>query len=189
MNTLFDMDKEGKLTISPEAYSLLPFKTIWERDKSPDKNIALKELAFVFFYCDIKSNYMITPELDRANEIRKDIGLPNNWKFDKKVEDAVNYYNEHSKSIIAKLYEASLKSANDVAEYLNNTKDLLTERDDKNKPVYTISAITTGLKSIPIIMRDLKAAYKEVIKETDSNDDKKKGKQQYNTFETGLAFE
>lgn len=189
MQSLFDMNKDGVLTISPEAYSLLPFKAIWERDKNKDKNIALKELAFVFFFCDIKSNYMITPEEVRDQEIARDIGLPKGWKKDKVIESALDYYNNHSKSIIVKLYESSLQSANDVANYLNNTKALLEERDDRNKPVYTISAITTGLKSIPVIMRDLKAAYKEVVKEADDNDDKKKGKQQYNTFETGLVFE
>jgi hypothetical protein len=38
-------------------------------------------------------------------------------------------------------------------------------------------------------MKDLKNAYKEVIKETQESEGKSKGKQQYNTFETGLAFE
>lgn len=187
MNTLFDMNKEGVLTISPEAYSLLPFKEIWDRDKK--KDIALKELAFIFFYCDIKSNYLITPFDERVNEIKKDIGLPEDWVVDDKVQAAIDYYNNHSKSIIVKLYETSLKAANDVSEYLNTTDVLLEERDKNGKPVYTISAITTGLKSIPIIMRDLKTAYQEVIKESSADDGKKKGKQQYNTFETGLVFE
>lgn len=188
MNTLFDMNKEGVLTISPEAYSLLPFKEIWDRDKK--KDIALKELAFIFFYCDIKSNYLITPIDERVNEIKKDIGLPEDWIVDDKVQAAIDYYNEHSKSIVAKLYESSLIAANDVSDYLNNTKELLAERDFKTgKPVITISQITAGLKSIPIIMRDLKTAYQEVIKESSADDGKKKGKQQYNTFETGLAFE
>jgi hypothetical protein len=189
MSSLFDMDSDGKLTISVEAYSLLPFQKIWTRDKSKNKTVALKELAFIFFYCDIKSNYMITPEEFREKEISRDIGLKENWKIDTVVKEAIEYYNKHSKSIIAKLYEASIQSANDVADYLNNTKVLLEERDDKGKPVTTISTITTGLKSIPVIMRDLRSAYKEVIKETSDNDDKKKGKQQYNTFETGLVFE
>src|SRR5690606_14092862 len=100
-----------------------------------------------------------TPEESRVDEIKKDIELDDKWEIDEVVQAGIDYYNKHSKTIISKLYEASLKSANDVADYLNNTKDLLEERDFKTgKPVYTISAITTGLKTIPIIMRDLKAA-------------------------------
>jgi hypothetical protein len=38
-------------------------------------------------------------------------------------------------------------------------------------------------------MRELKNAYKEVVKEVSEDSDKNKGKQKYNTFETGLAFE
>lgn len=188
MNTLFDMNNEGVLTISVEAYSLLPFKEIWDGDKSKNKELALKELAFIFFYCDIKSNYMITPEEDRAGEIIKDIGLPSDWSISK-VEKALEYYNQHSKSIIVKLYESSLHSANEVAEYLKDTRSLLDERTEKGATVTNVSQITAALKSVPIIMRDLKAAYKEVIKEKDDSEDKKKGKQRYNTFETGLSFE
>jgi hypothetical protein len=189
MNTLFDMNKDGVLTISPEAYSLLPFKTIWDRDKSKDKGKALKELALVFFYCDIKSNYLITPEDMRISEIAKDIGLDSKWNADSAVMNAIEFYTKKSKSIIVELYEASLQSANDISEYLKGTKELLNERTDKGTPVTTVSQITTALKSVPIIMRDLKNAYKEVIKESEESDGKSKGKQQYNPFETGLIFE
>jgi hypothetical protein len=189
MNSLFDMNKDGVLTISPEAYSLLPFKKIWDRDKSKDKNTALKELALIFFYSDIKSNYLITPEEDRISEIAKDIGLDSKWKADTVVNEAIEFYIKKSKSIIVELYEASLQSANHISEYLRDTKNLLEERTDKGSPVTTVSQITTALKSVPIIMKDLKNAYKEVIKETQESEGKSKGKQQYNTFETGLAFE
>lgn len=190
MNSLFDMNKDGILTVSPEAYSLLPFKNLWDRDKSKDKSTALKELAFIFFYCDIKSNYIITPIEHRKEEIRKDIGLPEKWEIDSAVEEAIEYYNKHSKTILEILYESSIISANDISDYLRDTKNLLAERDLKTgKPVITISQITTALKSVNVIMKDLKKAYKEVVQEKDTNDDKQKGKQQYNTFETGLVFE
>ncbi len=189
MSSLFDMNSDGILTISPEAYSLLPFKLIWDRDKSKDKSKALKELALVFFYCDIKSNYLITPEDQRISEIAKDIGLDSKWNADNIVMDAIDFYIKRSKSIIVELYEASIQSANDISAYLRDTKDLLAERTDKGAPVTTVAQITAALKSVPIIMRDLKNAYKEVIKESQESEGKNKGKQQYNTFETGLVFE
>jgi len=189
MQGLFDMNKDGVLTISPEAYSLLPFKAIWDRDKSKDKEIALKELSLVYFYCDVKSIYLITPEEDRITEIAKDIGLGSKWKKTKEIDDAIKFYKEKSRSIIIELYEASVQSANHVSEYLKNTDSLLAERTDKGSPVTTVSQITAALKSVPIIMRDLRNAYKEVVKESQESDGKNKGKQKFNTFETGLIFE
>jgi hypothetical protein len=189
MQGLFDMNKDGVLTISPEAYSLTPFKAIWTKDKSKDKETALKELALIYFYCDIKSIYLITPEGDRIEEIRKDIGLEKKWVVSQELNNAIDFYKEHSKSIIAELYEASVQSANHVSEYLKKTDLLLAERTEKGSPVTTVSQITSALKSVPIIMKDLKNAYKEVIKESHESDGKNKGKQKFNTFETGLAFE
>ena len=188
MNTLFEIDNEGRLSISPEAFLIKPFKKIWNRDRSKNKTQALKELAFVFFYCDVKSIYMITPIEDRAEEIKRDIELDEKWKVDNTIEEAIEFYNSR-KSIVIKLYEASLKAANDMAKYLENTEELLKERDLNGKVVTDIAKISGSLKAVPIIMRDLKNAHKEVIKESHESEGKQKGSQRYNTFETGLSFE
>lgn len=186
---LFELSKDWVLHVSEEAWGLPVFKKILDRDKSKDKDKAMKEMLFIYFYCDIKSDYIITPEDKRVEEIKKDIGLPDKWKVDKVIEDAIDFYNEKSKSIIIHLYESSIQSANEVAQYLKNTKDLLEERNEKTgNPITTISQITTALGKVPKIMSDLKVAYKEVVKEAQDTDGKSKGKQQYNTFEEGFEI-
>ena len=37
------------LTISEEAMMLKPFKDLWKRDKSKNKEQALQELAYIYF--------------------------------------------------------------------------------------------------------------------------------------------
>lgn len=183
---LFELSKDWVLNVSEEAWGIPVFKKILDKDKSKGKEKALKEMLFIYFYCDIKSDYIITPEESRVTEIKKDIGLPTNWEISKELQAAIDFYNKHNKSIVMKLYESSVQSANDVAEYLKNTKTLLDERNEKGMPITNVSQITSALKGVPTIMKDLKSAYKEVIMEVQDSTGKNKGKQSYNTFEEGL---
>ena len=47
------------LTVEDNMWGLIPFKKILKRDKSRDKDRALKEMLFIYYYSDIKSDYLI----------------------------------------------------------------------------------------------------------------------------------
>jgi len=79
---LFEM-RDFNLQVIPEAWGLLPFKAILKRDKNRNKETAFKEMLFIYFYCDIRSDYVyITDNVVRTTEIKKDIGLSEDWKID-----------------------------------------------------------------------------------------------------------
>jgi hypothetical protein len=124
---LFQMNN-WQLTTSEELWGLLPFKKILERDRSKDKELANKEILFVYFFCDIRSDYIIHSDDIKTEEIKKDIGLPKTWEVDKVIEDAIDLYKKRSETVIQKLYKQSLKAASDIGEYLENTKQLLDEK-------------------------------------------------------------
>ena len=46
-----------KITISEEAFALSPFRKIWNRDRSTNKNRAISELGFIYFMADTRSDY------------------------------------------------------------------------------------------------------------------------------------
>tara|TARA_R110002124_G_scaffold281430_1_gene455723 strand:- start:86253 stop:86807 length:555 start_codon:yes stop_codon:yes gene_type:complete len=182
---LFEM-KNWSLTVSEEAWGLVPFKKILDRDKSKDKSRALAEVLFVWFWSDIKSDYRIMEPEIRLEELKKDIAnLPNKFVIDDIIQGAIDCYEKH-KTIIQKLHEKSLVSANDVGNYLENTKALLEERDNQGRPIIKIADITRGLKDVKIIMKELKETEKEVIKEQHDTSGKKKGSKEMNIFEDGL---
>jgi hypothetical protein len=186
---LFEM-KDWVISVREECWSLLPFKAILKRDKSRTKEIALKEMAFIYYYCDIKSDYLIiTNDKLREAEIKKDIGLPNDWKIDAVMQTAIDFYESRSLTVIGKLYKNALKAANDVSEYLTQTDALLAERDDKGKPVNTITTIVSGIKQIKTIMADLRAAEKEVLREQHETEGQAIGSKTMGMFENGLNFE
>ena len=179
--------RDGVLTVDDNLWGLEKFKKILKRDKSRNKDLALKEMLFIYYYTDIKSDYLIIDIKLRTNEIIKDIQLPDNWKIDSIMEDAINFYEERSLTVIGKLYKNALLAANDISEYLTKTKELLEERDDRGKPVTTLTTIVGGISKIKVVMQDLKAAEKELIKEKVETEGKMKGKQSMGMFELGLG--
>jgi hypothetical protein len=182
---LFKIEK-WQLVVSEEAWGLLPFKALLDRDKSKEKEIAMKEMLFIYYFCDVKSDYMAQDEVDREVEIKHDIGLKIDWKPDEFVKAAMDFYIKRSLTVIERLYANTITSVLASGEYLANTKALLAERDKAGRPVYDISKILTGTQKVPKLMGDLKAAYKEVVSEQEDNENKKKGSRQFNTFEDGI---
>ena len=181
--------KDGILTVSEEAWGLAVFKKILDRDKTKEKELALAELLYVWFFCDIKSDYLSMNERDRKLELSKDIsGLPDGWEPDEVVEEAIRFYSKFE-TVIQKLYKDSLISCQDIGDYIRNTKVLLNERDNNGKPVYDITKLVNANEKIPKLMANLKAAFQEVIKEFNDLENKQKGQQHFNMFENGLDFD
>ena len=179
-----------QLEVDEELWTIEVFNKILQRDKSKDKGIAFKEIAFIYHYCDVKSDYVaLTDKAERTREVSKDIGLPKKWKLDKTVEDAIDLYLKRAVTVSEKLYKSGLKSASDVSEHLYDTKALLSERDEKGKPVHTINSITAANKMIPDMIKNLKITYKEVIKEQDDIENKKKGAKKFGMFENGITLD
>ena len=186
---LFEM-KDWTLSVREEAWGLSPFKKILKRDKSRDKAMALKEMLFIYYYSDIKSDYsIITNELIKTEEIKKDVGLPEDWKIDSTMKEAIDFYESRSITTIGKLYRDALKAANDVSDYLRNTDIILAERDDRGKPVTTVNVITAAINQVNKLMKDLKAAEKEVVKEQQELEGRMKGSKTMSIYEEGLTFE
>jgi hypothetical protein len=185
---LFKLER-WQLTASEEAWGLLPFKAILDRDDDPDKQQAMKEMLFIYYFADVKSDYMHMDEEDRVGEIKNDVGLAEDWEVDETIKVAIDFYKDRSQSIIEQLYTKSLKAASDIGDYLANTKELLYERDNNGRPVNDISKITNAVQKVPKLMADLKSAYKEVVKEQEDNENKTKGSRTFNTFEEGFGDE
>ena len=177
------------LTVEDNMWGLIPFKKILKRDKSRDKDRALKEMLFIYYYSDIKSDYLIIDSKFRIEEIKKDIGLPEDWRIDSILQEAIDFYEERSLTVVGKLYKNALAAANDISEYLTKTKELLEERDERGKPVTTLTTIVGGISKIKTVMQDLKAAEKELIKERIETEGKMKGQQAMGMFESGLTID
>ena len=180
---LFEFDKASfTVHLTEEALLLAPFAAMMKRDKTKNKDRALGEFAFMWFFTDITSPYLsIVDDKERQEEILKDLEhLPKGWKPDKVVQAAIEFYRSRDTTILKKLYRSSIKAAEVVNKTLENSEVLINESND---PILSITRITSALAKVTDVMNSLRNAEKELIREIDDKEGKKKGSKAFNTFE------
>jgi hypothetical protein len=151
---LFDM-VNNQLVISEEAYTLLPFKKIWDRDKTKLKEKALAELAYVYFMEDYKSDFSdIIDDLERSKEILPALSLPASWKEDDVIVEARKFYRKRSEEIIPLILLRDSKVVIDkMSEYFREVDFLA--NDDKGKPKYDIDKLARVIERSAGILQNL----------------------------------
>lgn len=87
MSFLFKIDNKVVYP-NPETLMLHPFCDIWERDESPNKEVALQEFAYIeFMTSHLKSNpYREYTEDRKEATIRNEVIKELNWQPDELVE-------------------------------------------------------------------------------------------------------
>ena len=123
------------LTISEEAMMLKPFKDLWKRDKSRNKEQAMQELAYIYFMEDTRSDYQVyIDKEERSKQIKLGEGMKESWKPDKLVLEAQEFY-AGFKSEAALLLEDIRVAITKLREFIK-TIDLIAT-DDKSNPKKT----------------------------------------------------
>lgn len=152
-----------KIEISEEAFALKIFRQIWNRDRTVNKERAITELGYVYFMTDPRSDYQYIIDSDeRSKAIIEDEGLPQDWKPDKLVKEAMEFYGKF-KPTAALLLEDTRYAVDKLRKLLRDIN--LEEKDDKGKPVYTLNAITATIKQVPGLAKDLDEAEKALASE------------------------
>ena len=182
---LFEL-KDYNVTFSPEALILIPFKILWDRDKTKNKKIAISELSYVYFMCDYKSDYAdIIDEFKRSKEIISVLVLPEKWKPDENVMKAMQFYKERSKGMIMHLYEAATILLDQIVKFAKEVD--LNERDDKGKPIHNLKQINDVVKQLGDSVESVQNLEKMVKAELTNNKDKI-GSKTKSMFEDGFKL-
>lgn len=172
-----------KITIEPEILALKPFKKIWDRDKSENKEKAISEISFIYFFCDPRSDYQyLVDEKERTEAIKEGEGMSSKWEPDKVVKEAMSFYTSF-KPTAALLLEDTRFAVDKLRKLLREID--LSQVDDKGKPVYTLNTITATIKQIPSLVKDLDEAEKTLASEM-KNTGKMRGQGEKTLFEDGL---
>ena len=173
-----------KVVISEEALALKPFKQIWNRDRTANKDKAISELAYIYFMEDPASDYQYLVDRDERSEaIIEGEGLPANWKPDKIVKEAMNFYSSF-KTTSALILEDTRKVAENLRKALP-TLDI-TEEDDKGRPKHTIASITKAIRELNILVKELAETERIIAKEMAGNNGRVRGKRAKTLLEDGL---
>lgn len=172
-----------KVVISEEAFALKVFRQIWNRDRSVNKDKAIMELGYVYFMTDPRSDYQyLVDEEERSKAIIEGEGLPSNWKPDKIVTEAMQFYSRF-KPTAALLLEDTRVAVEKLRKLLRDID--LQETDDKGRPVYTLNTITATIKQVPSLAKDLDEAERALASEM-RNGGKMRGQGEKTIFEDNL---
>lgn len=164
-----------EVTVSPEALVLVPFKRIWKRDKSKDKSVAYEELAFLYFFCDPRSDYQyITDDETRLEAVKKGLGFDAKWKPDAVISAAIDFYKTFD-SNAARLLRLAAREIDKAQTAL----DSMTPTDYKS-----IKEQFSAMKIIPEIASMIQEAEKALNTEEEFGE--ARGSIEKGMFEDGL---
>ena len=150
----------------PTTLAIEEFRVLWERDKSKDKGIALKELAFVYFTADYKSTYLSFPAEERDQAIKEDI-FKGQYVPDQAVLNAVDKYNQLQKTPSMRLIKAAQNTLEELIKYFNSVN--FTERDKRGQPVYKVTDVTKAMGDTAKVAESLAKLDEKIRKELQEN--------------------
>jgi hypothetical protein len=174
MKYIFEIDKEGQVTLAPQVLAVKAFKDLWE-DRQPDFQRAISELSMIFFFVDVRSPYMRLEEDERWKEILLDM-MPDepDWKPDEYVNACMLKYRELSRTPSMDSLESILKAQKKLDRLLDNID--LEERDMNNKPIHDPKKIQMILKDMPNLIKSLQETTRLVMTEMDEDNQLQAGR-------------
>lgn len=147
-----------KVVISEEAFALKPFRQIWQRDRTINKDRAIMELGFIYFMADPRSDYQyLVDDKERMEAIKEGEGLPPKWQPDKIVTEAINFYMSF-KPISALLLE-------DTRFMVDKYRKRLKEQEFDELEIKDLKEVGALIKQIPLLVKDLNEAEKALNSE------------------------
>lgn len=152
-----------EIKVEDELLLLKPFKKKYSQDKSKDKSNFITFLMILYFVYDPRSDFQyIIDDDQRLEEVctSNGIKIP---KFDSLEKECIELYKKLCLTTSSELLRRTKIAVDKVGNFLENID--LTLLDDKGKPVYTINSITTAIKQVPQLAKDLVAAEKAIKKD------------------------
>ncbi len=174
---LIENSEEGIPRFSPEAKMIEPFRSIIDRDKSKGKDLALRQLAFIHFWCVFDSRYdMYDNTLQKEKRIKDDLGIEDKWNFtsDSLVMQGVNKYKDLTVTRSSRLVEKSDKTLKKLEDFFDNL--ILDGEENKNNSGSMIvkpKEVQDFILSLPDTIKAVQESEKLVRKELEEQSGKK----------------
>ena len=139
----------------------------------------------MYFMINPASSYSYILDLEeRSEQIIKQEGLPEDFKPSDMLKEAMGFYRQMTITPSQELLQSALIGAKKVGDFLMTVD--LTEEDDKGKPKYPVSTITSALKDVEKIVSSLQSLQKKVEQELEEENGKARGAQELTLGDVGL---
>tara|TARA_R110002020_G_scaffold377081_1_gene588138 strand:- start:190 stop:735 length:546 start_codon:yes stop_codon:yes gene_type:complete len=168
--------------VIPSTYILTikDFKVLYDRDRSKDKGNAIKEFAYIYFYCDHNSPFMVYSLEERIKEVIISVYGENvKWKPDSKVKTACATYIKLKETSAVRLLKSATASVTKLENYF---KDIdLTLMDDNGKPIFNAKDLVMNLSKVGDVVQGL-SKLEELVKKEEQKSSKVRGGVEINKY-------
>lgn len=177
-----------QIKFDDELLLLKPFRKLYKSDRNRDKRDFMDFLTLVYFTYDPRSDYSyIVNEHQRLGEVCATNGIE--FKaFSDLQKECIELYKKLTTTMSQELLKSTKVAINKVKEFLESVD--LTATDDKGRPIYTINNITTAIRQIPQLSKDIMETERAVAKEIQEQGTARGGNESKSLMDDGvLMFE
>ena len=175
-----------QIQFDDELLLLKPFRQLYKSDKNREKKGFMDFLTIVYFTYDPRSDYSyIVNEEERLKEVCVSNGLEQP-KFNELQKECIALYRKLTTTISQELLRSTKTAIDKVREFLETID--LTATDDKGKPIYTINSVTTAIRQIPQLAKDVMEAEKAVAKEIQEQGNARGGNDSKSLMDDGVLM-
>ena len=179
---MLDLLIVNNYSVIPSTYALTiqDFKILYDRDKSKDKAVAIKELAYIYFYCDHNSPFAVYTADERNEEVVLSVfGDKSKWKADSKVQTACDKYTKLKETSAVKLLKSATSSVSKLQKYFEDID--LTLMDDNGKPIFNAKDLVMNLSKVGDVVSGL-SKLEELVKKEEQKSSKVRGGVEINKY-------
>jgi len=153
----------GEVVADPSRLIIPEFKTIWDKDKSKDKQRATKELAYIVFSYDLSADnpYRGYSEYERDIVLKKDLFGDSNWVPDSYVSDAIEKFKRLMETTNTRVLLGAKKAAEELAKWFEQID--FSKVDAYGKPIFSATELARNLKEVGSIVKSL-AQLEEMVR-------------------------
>ena len=175
-----------KLEFEDELLLLKPFRELYKADKTKDKSKFTDFLTVVYYTFDPRSDYnYISDETERLKEVFESNGIKQT-SFSEKEKECIDLYSKLCQTTSSLLLRDTKIAVDKLRKFLLDVD--LNMLDDKGKPVYTVNSITSTIKQIPQLTKDLMEAERTVSKEIEEQGKARGGNDRNSLYEEGIKW-
>lgn len=153
MAELLIYDENARTAMPSPYYEFVhPFDKIIERDKSREtkfrvgKRVAVKELAAIYLFADVKSTYRNYHIDIRFKKIGEDLFGESNWKPDDLILEGVKVYESKYNSSLLQLFKAAESAIFKLKDYYEEID--LRETDENGKLVHSAKSVMDSIANL-----------------------------------------
>jgi len=173
--------ENGVVAWLPQTLAIKEFKAVWSKNRN--KDMAFKELSYIFFMEDLRSPFRNYTEEEKEDKVIEAI-FSKEWKPDERVQVAQEMYKELMQTRSMKLLRSAWHNLDDLSEFINNID--YNERDSNDKYINDISKVRSTIESLPKLVAALKKLEDEVKKEVEEGGSLRGGREK-GMFEDDLG--